>query len=548
MSPVAVTRATGLHRYAVHDFRKGLDVKTAPLTQTLSRGQNALRRGTNVMYTESGSVVERAPHRSIYVGSSAVGKISGGTQYRKSDGTLEIIFGTESGALYRLDALRHTTSSVTTELATGLTTGTRWYFAQYGSSLIICNRADAPRVYDGSTVTTLAGSPPSKGGPVVVHGSRVFMLDAEDKERLSWCALNTPTDWTTASNAGSMTVSPGVDCINLVPSINELVIITTARPHRLQGTNPSTFAQTALVPTTGSIGGVSHLGAVFAGNDVWYLARSGVAALSTTLNFGDLKARMASERIAPYFEPGTAYTLAIQHLDAALAAYDDATNRLYFAVDSNADHRNDMLLVYDLALGAWSEWRGFSDLGDTTPTMISAMWTVRDVESGRTQVWLAVGSPDPATDPLEGIVSTEIIALEQPGAAATSATRFGEFRHLSDLGLPGVEKTLRYGFFYFKEMGGHTENVELYFDGAVRASKSYTTSMLGASKTLGVGWILGTHPLGAAPQITKRVDLSGTAEYVEVGIRNSANAKSKRFQCHGFEILSRPRRQVRRGV
>lgn len=511
---------SNLKPYSVFDFRKGLDLKTSALTLALSRGQNSVRKADNIVYSSSGAASKRFDQTTLTTSSvGASVAITGGHQYVQSDGDTYILFGGNDGKIYKLNS-----DGTTTTLATGLTTGTKWYFATYNDIEIICNRADAPRkTTDGSTIGTLSGSPPSTGGPVVVHGNRVFMLEATSKSKLSWCALNNEEDWTTASDAGSLFVSEndGSNAINLVPSIEELIIVKGSRPYRLQGTNPSTFALTNLVPTTGSVGAVSHQGAVFAGNEVWYTSLAGVVGLSTVFQFGDLKSSFASDRISPYFEAGSGYTLSLQNLDDAVAAYDSQNNRLYFAVDSDADDENDLLLVYDLQLNAWSVWPDQS---------IASMWPVKSASTGLVEIY--AGGYDGHIRVLNRDVSTNAID--------------GHVRHLSCLNAPGVEKSPRYAFLYLKEEGAGSLSVDSKFDFGATGGQTYSVSLSGGSALLGTSFTLGTSTLGGKDQIVKRIDLSGTGEFLELGFRNQSAGQG--FTIYGYEVLYRDRRAIRRGT
>lgn len=508
-----------MQSFRVFDFRKGLDLKTSPLQLALSRGQNSLTKADNMVYTTSGAATKRFDQATLTTTSlGATVAITGGREFRRSNGTSEVILGTNDGRLVKLN-----TDGTTTDLLTGLTASTKWWFEVYNDLLIAANRADAPRKYDGTTVALLGGSPPATGGPVRAHGNRIFFLDATQKSRLTWSALNDEEDYTTASNAGSVLVSAndGSDLIDMVPSINELVLLKGARPYRLQGTSPATFALTNVVPTTGSVGAASPHGNAFAANDVWYMANNGVVALSTVFQFGDLKERYASDRIAPYWEAGSGYTVSAQNLDDAVTCYDSQYNRLYFAVDSDGDGRNDTLLVYDLANKAWSPWLAQS---------IASLWTVRNASTGLIEVY--AGGYDGHVRVLNREVSTNAID--------------GHMRHLSCLDAPGIEKSPRYLFLYLKEEGNYTVAVDTKFDFGNSGGQSYTASLLGGNKTLGVNWTLGVDKLGAKAQIVKRMDLSGVGEFLEIGVRNQ-NA-GEPFTVYGFECMWRPRRTVRRGT
>src|SRR5690349_1254342 len=481
-----------LENYAVFSFDRGLDVKTSPLKRAVLARQDALVKAKNGVLSTAGAVSKRldaalktvtmlgaintVPHvltgglggftalsdtRFLatrgFVPTGHEAAITGGIEFVKSDGTRQVIFGATDGIVYKLNP-----DGTTTAIDTGHTTGTKWYFEQYNDKLIICNRADVPRKWDGATMSNLGGSPPAKGGPVRAHGNRIFFLDGTNKSRLTWSALDNEEDYTTTNNAGSVVLgnNDGSDLVDLVPSINELVLLKGSRPYRLQGTSPATFTITNVVPSTGSVGAVASRAAAFALNDVWYLSSPGVVRLTA-------------------------------------------------------------VLVYDLTTQGWTTWEGLS---------IASLWPVRNALTGQTDIYM-------------GGYDGRIRALNQ--ATHTEAVDF-EVRHLTALGAPGVEKSLRHVFLYFRQEGNVTVTVDFKFDFESNPSQTFTVSLLGGAKTLGVNWVLGVDPLGLRSQVVKRLDVHGSGEFVEIGVRNTEAGQPVTW--YGYEALYRVKRLVRRGT
>ena len=508
-----------LQTYQIFNFKQGLDLKTSPLDLGVKSNQNSLTKADNCVYTISGGVTKRFDLQKLTtssIGGSVV--ITGGAEFVKSDGTRFVAFGADNGSVYRLN-----TDGTTATFHTGATTGTRWYFETYNDKLIFCNRADAPRkTTDASTSAVLGGTPPAKGGPVRKHGNRVFFFDATagNKSTLFWSALNEEENYTSANNAGSAVISQndGSDLIDMVPGINELVLFKGSRPYRLQGTSPSTFSITNVVPTTGSKGAISTQGATFAVNDVWYLANNGILNLRTVLNFGDLKASYASDKISPYWEPNSDFTLGLQTLSNGVLVYDSQNNRIYCAVSSGTTSQNDTVLVIDLRTNGWSVWQDVA---------IASMWPVYNTATGVTDIYA-------------GGYDGHVYRLNQN---VSSMTIDGHARHLSALNSPGIQKSPRHGFFYLKEEGDFAVTIDTKFDFGATGGQVYTASLLGGSHTLGVNWVLGVDPLGAKDQIVKRIDMAGVGEFLEVGVRNQ-NA-GQPFTWYGYQILWRARRAVR---
>ena len=203
--------------------------------------------------------------------------------------------------------VRINTDGTTSNLATGKSTNAavRYRFAVYNDLLHITNGFDAPMTWDGTTFANMAGSPPATGRVIVMHANRAFMTATAVPSRLYYSAINNTLDWTAANNAGFIDIEPNDDStiIDLVPSIQELVILKGRRPYRLQGIGPATgyTLQDHVVPATGSVGAISTQGAVFAMNDVFYISELGLHSLTQTQQFGDLKEAFLSDRVETYF-------------------------------------------------------------------------------------------------------------------------------------------------------------------------------------------------------------------------------------------------------
>jgi hypothetical protein len=119
-------------------------------------------------------------------------------------------------------------------------------------------------------------------------------------------------------------------------------------------------------------------------------------------------------------------------------------------------------------------------------------------------------------------------------------------RHMTALGAPGLEKSLRHVFLYFRQEGNVTVTVDFKFDFESNPSQSFTVSLLGGGKTLGVNWVLGQDALGLRSQVVKRLDIHGSGEFVEIGVRN--NQAGQPVTWYGYEALYRVKRLVRRGT
>ena len=336
-----------------------------------------------------------------------------------------------------------------------------------------------------------------------MHGNRAFMTARAVPSRLYWSKLNNTLDWTGTTDAGFMDVEPNDNStiIDLVSSIQELVILKGRRPYRLQGIGPVTGYTVAdhLVPTVGSVGAISSQGAQFALNDVYYVSELGLHNLTQTQQFGDLKEAFLSDRVEPYFRLYSDVALALNQLSKAVLAYDSQANNLYLCVDSDNDGVNDTTLCYDLVLKAWTVW---------TSTPFASMFTVRHPTTGAREVWgggydgfvYALTRSTGSTEAVSGIVS-----------------------HITDLGAPGVLKSLRYGFFYFTtESSSVTARVTTTFDFGVSGGQVYDlTDLAGTGDHWGTTFVWGVSNWGSGgAAVIRRVDFSGLGEVVEITVEN----------------------------
>ena len=500
-------------------------MKTTALRLSRLKNGNRLTRADNCVLTTEGGVTKRfgkVAINTVTLGASV--KILGGIQFRLSSGTDYQVVGTSDGRVVHINI-----DGTTANLATGKSTnaGVRYRFAVYNDLLHITNGYDAPMTWDGTTFANMAGSPPATGQVIVMHGNRAFMTARAVPSRLYWSKLNNTLDWTGTTDAGFMDVEPNDNStiIDLVSSIQELVILKGRRPYRLQGIGPVTGYTVAdhLVPTVGSVGAISSQGAQFALNDVYYVSELGLHNLTQTQQFGDLKEAFLSDRVEPYFRLYSDVALALNQLSKAVLAYDSQANNLYLCVDSDNDAVNDTTLCYDLVLKAWTVW---------TSTPFASMFTVRHPTTGAREVWgggydgfvYALTRSTGSTEAVSGIVS-----------------------HITDLGAPGVLKSLRYGFFYFTtESADVTARITTTFDFGATGGQVYDLADLaGTGDHWGTTFVWGVSIWGSGgASLIRRVDFSGLGEVVEITVENLEPAET--YTYLGCELFYRDRRRIRR--
>jgi hypothetical protein len=512
-----------LKSYRVDTFVGGLDVKTTKLRLSRLKHGNRLTAASNMLLTTEGGVTKR--FGKVAINTTTLGaavQIKGGIQFRLSSGTDYQVVGTSDGRVVRIN-----TDGTTANLATGKSTNTavRYRFAVYNDLLHITNGFDAPMTWDGTTFANMAGSPPATGRVVVMNGNRAFMTATAVPSRLYYSKLNNTLDWVGDDDAGFIDINPndGGTIIDLVPAIQELVILKSNRVYRLQGIGPTTGFTVAdnLVPTVGSVGAISTQGAVFALNDVYYISELGLHNLTQTQQFGDLKEAFLSERVETYFRLDFDNSLLLEHLGRSVLAYDSQQNNLYLCADSiDAGGKNDTTLVYDLVLKAWTVWPN---------TAFCSLFTARNATTGAREVWA-------------GGYDGFVYALNRSSGSTEAIS--GSVSHITDLHAPGVQKSLRYGFFYFSTEDIGTVQISTSFDFGAAGGQVYTVD-LGVGLTL---WDTATwdESLWDTSRRTGiiRLDLSGLGEVVETTVQNLES--NQPFTWLGYEYFYRDRRRIRR--
>lgn len=510
-----------LRSYAALNLQGGLNIKESPnKLATFKNLSMFLTVSRNTVPPHAGGVSTRpdvTAYNSTTLGASV--KVIGGGQHRHSNGTNSNLCATNNGRVHRLN-----TDGTTTTLKTGLSTASQATFRQFNDLMIYTDRVNAPQSWDGTTWQALAGTPPGTGGPHDVHGGRVHMLDATNVRRDSWSKLGDGENYTAAGDAGSFIVTGRLSSplVAILAMTNELLMLHRDFVTRLQGTSPTTFALTNAVPAQVSMGCISALGAVFGNNDAHWISQRGIHAVAPTLKFGDYEERFESTNIDPYFLPNSGVTLSLDSLPNAAACYDTQNNRLYFAVDSDGNAQNDMILCLDVATQGWSVWTG-------TTIAAHSMWTAY---TGANGIEVFFGGYDGFVRRLNPSGSTNAIDMA--------------LAHISNLGMPFWQKTPRHIYVYLAEQSAGTLTVTTSFDYGAAGGQAYSVSMLAGSALLGSTFVLGSSVLGGRSQIVKRLDTTGLGEFMEITFSNAQAGQP--VTVYGYEVEFRERRKVARAA
>lgn len=106
-------------------------------------------------------------------------------------------------------------SGSTTSVLTGVTSDSYMAGAALNNLGVIVAAGVAPKVSTaGSTLANLGGTPPSLARYCAVYSAKMWLAgDSSNPTKLSFSVSNNPEDWTTANNAGSITIGDSGDII-----------------------------------------------------------------------------------------------------------------------------------------------------------------------------------------------------------------------------------------------------------------------------------------------------------------------------------------------
>jgi hypothetical protein len=260
-----------------------------------------------------------------------------------------------------------------TAISAGLAADRLVCFTTFQGLLVLCNGTDAPRKWDGfGAVENLAGWPavipgltPGKPSISEIFANRlIFSGDDNHPSMIYISELENPENFTPdtgSDSAGAIQVSPGdgqrVTALKtlFLPMTNQevLVIFKERSTYILTGSDADTFA---LQKISDEFGAVSHRCVLLIGNELMFLSKEGVTALSTATIQGNLTTGFLSDRIRPQIENLNRFKL-----HEAFALHLRHRQEVWWFVPGGSATRNQTVLVYNYGINrAWSRRTGIS--------------------------------------------------------------------------------------------------------------------------------------------------------------------------------------------
>jgi hypothetical protein len=215
--------------------------------------------------------------------------ITTGFEYKKNNGAT-IILAAGNGRVLKLGTNVPVQLS---DLATGFDADAKMWFAQFNNICVFSNGIDAPKKYDGTTVSNVGGLPAgTKFCKPHVHKGRLWWTDSANRMMAYHSALLAIDDYTSANNAGyidfSFVLPVGDELQEILTYVDLLVFIFRNHVAIYSGTNPTEGGDFSIVQIISGVGGVSPDSTLPIGSDLLFIHDSGIKSLKQAVATGNM--------------------------------------------------------------------------------------------------------------------------------------------------------------------------------------------------------------------------------------------------------------------
>ena len=191
-----------------------------------------------------------------------------------------------------------------TEVHTGLDNSAKGRFVAMNDTCIFKNGVNASLVStDGTTWTTLGGSPPATAFKAIVHKGRVWMIERTNKMLATHSSLNNPAEYTGGTSGYidfKYVLKTGDELLDLFTYVDLIVFCFRNHIVIYSGTTPSgTGADFAIVQKIEGCGVVGTDTIQGLGTDNAFLYDSGIKSLRQVVTTGNLNLDDISSNIDP---------------------------------------------------------------------------------------------------------------------------------------------------------------------------------------------------------------------------------------------------------
>ena len=196
----------------------------------------------------------------------------------------------------------HSEGSSWTSIITGLSTSSRAYFERFNyenaEKIIMATGADAPRVINNTTVTTVSDSSVASAQFVASFRSHMFYAGMPSTpQELVFSVPFNEDDFTSGSGAGSIKIDDAVKGLKVFR--DSLFIFCQDRIFKLTGSSSSTFA---IEPVSRTLGCLDGFSIQEIGGDLVFLGPDGIRTVQGTARIGDTELGVISKPIQRRFQ------------------------------------------------------------------------------------------------------------------------------------------------------------------------------------------------------------------------------------------------------
>jgi hypothetical protein len=393
-----------------------------------------------------------------------------------SDGT---VWSDNAGTLTQL-TVGGTAWTGTLDTCSMLTFNNKCIIAVSGTSNVM-------KYWDGSgDVLDVPGTPP-KASVLTEHIGRIFCNDKENADLLHYCTTGNHTEWLGVGDSGGFPVREGDGdpdgLTGLFSFRGDLFVGKKTKLYRLPGYSPELMQVITLSDSIGVVGGnaVANIGT----DDVVWVSEKGVHSLAAVNAYGDFSSSYLSEDIQQTFNED----LSRSRLKYTWAAYLPQINSVAFTfTEESAKNRtytttsvNNAVYLYNMQIKAWYRWPDIS-----CQSLIAA----NDADKKRFYIGSHTGRVSKTFNDTNYDLGTDGTQLSVKYKVQTG-TIYPDSN-------PYTLKLFRKFILYYRPKGRHTVSVTFKVDDiSLSAENSLAFSKSASATALGLGFVLGSTPLGS---------------------------------------------------
>lgn len=414
----------------------------------------------------------------------------------------------------------NSSTDVYDELDTGYTTGLKFNFITFKDYCIWVNGTDVAKKYDGTTVTTLGGTPPVCKY-IMLHKNYVFMAGAADyPSRLYYSKLDDHETWYPTAGAGFFDVNPDDnDHIEGLAVLRDaLVIYKSKKAYLLYGDTPTYTNGLTLwrvKDTSSSTGTVSQKSVVQISDNLFYL--SAINGVSKLFNEDSTDTTFMKDTVMSYEIIPTIAGLNQARLNQAEGIYWDY--KYILSVPNGASTTNNYNLCFDGIKNCWTIWN-----------IPANCWTIYNTGS---QELLLFGSTTTGQ-----VYYMTPGTYNDDGVAIEAYYRTKDICRINDVDMPGNDKIYEYFYLTKNQDSNYTVTVKYYIDFSDTANATESVGSVASDSVWGT-FVWGTDKWGSTTDPTSNKRMNSRGKFISFEFYNNTLNEDIRVRDNSFYYKGR---------